>query len=242
MKRALIVSVLVAAAAGLAALSRRPPRSPSFRAPGVATSADNRRASLCPPGTLPDQGVCIPVPRTPAATFESTETVVPRRPDRPADYSHYALPVADSGSPRVVARDPSVTRDSGAPRGGIWISGTTGTAVFAPSLEGQDGPVRVVFTGSLVGASAVTRHSVRSADRTNDYVVIVGNLDAVPALVPKSAMEKSAPLGKVGRSPVYLECRMLRDGVDPYATPAERFFDEAVAVSVDPRNVLELRH
>jgi hypothetical protein len=88
----------------------------------------------------------------------------------------------------------------------------------------------------------VTRHSVRSVDRIDDYIVIVGNLDTIPTLAPKAAMEKSTPLGKVGQSPVYLECRMLRDGVDPYATPAERFFDESIAVSVDPRNVLELRH
>jgi hypothetical protein len=186
--------------------------------------------------------VCIPVPRAGAGSFEPSETVIPRRPDRPADYSRYVLPLGDPGSPKVVARDPTASRDSGAPRGGIWISGTTGTAAFAPTLDGQEGPARVVFAGPLVGNSTVTRHSVRSADRKIDYIVILGNLDAMPALVPQAAVEKGAPLGKVGRSPIYLECRMLRDGVDPYATPSERFLDESVAVSVDPRNVLELRH
>lgn len=176
------------------------------------------------------------------ATFEAAETVVPRRPDRPADYVRYVLPVPDSGSPKVIARDPSASRDAGAPRGGISISAITATAVFAPTLEGQEGPARVVFAGPLAGNSTVTLHAVRSADSTNDYIVILGNLDAIPALVPRAPVEKGARVGKVGSTPVFLECRMLRGGVDPYAIPAERFLDESVAVSVDPRNVLELRH
>jgi hypothetical protein len=187
--------------------------------------------------------VCIPVPRARGtATFEAAETAIPRRPDRPADYSRYVLPVPDSGAPKVVAQDPSASRDSAAPRWGISISGIAATAVFAPTLEGQEGPARVVFAGPLVGNSTVTRHMVRSADRMNDYIVILGNLDAVPAFVPKTSIEKGASIGKVGSSPVLLECRVLRVGIDPYAIPAERFLDESVAVSVDPRNVLELRH
>jgi hypothetical protein len=183
------------------------------------------------------------VPRTRGtATFEATEGTIPRRPDRPADYSRYVLPVADTDSPKVIALDPAATRDSGAPRRGISISATAATAVLAPTLDGQEGPARVVFAGPLVGNSTVTRHTVRSADRTSDYIVILGNLDATPALVPKAALEKGARLGNVGSSPVYLECRVLREGVDPYAIPAEHFLNESVAVSVDPRNVLELRH
>src|SRR5262245_45463967 len=110
--------MLVAVMAGLAALSRRPLRSPVFHAP-AASGAENRRASLCPPGTLPDQGVCIPVPRSRDTTRQgASEAAIPRRPDRPADYSRYVLPVAVSGSPKVVALDPTSFGDAGALRAG----------------------------------------------------------------------------------------------------------------------------
>jgi len=132
--------------------------------------------------------------------------------------------------------------DSGARRAGISISGASATPVVAPRLEGQEGPAQVVFTGVLIGASMITRHVVPVGDRKNDYLVILGDVDAVPALAPKTQLESGAPLGKVGSSPVYLECRMLRAGIDPFTVPAERLLDDSVAVAVDPRNLLELRH
>jgi hypothetical protein len=92
-----------------------------------------------------------------------------------------------------------------------------------------------------MGTSTVTRHTVRTGDRKNDYVVILGGVDAAPSLPPKTVIESGAPFAKVGSSPVYLECRMLRAGVDPFAVPAERLLDDSIAVAVDPRNVLELR-
>jgi hypothetical protein len=100
--------------------------------------------------------------------------------------------------------------------------------------------VYVVFTGPLLGSSTITRHSVRTGDRKNDYLVVVGDLDAAPALAPRTEIASGAPLGKVGSSPIYVECRLLRTGVDPFAVPAERLLDDTVAVAVDPRNLLEL--
>jgi hypothetical protein len=169
------------------------------------------------------------------------ETAIPRRPDRPADYSRYVLPVAASGSPKVIALDPTASREAGALRAGISISGAASASVVTPAVDGQEGPTQIVFAGPLVGSTAVTRHTVRAGDRKTDYVVILGSLDAVPALAPKTEVANGAELGKVGSSPVYLECRLLRPGVDVFAVPAERLLDESVAVAVDPRNVLKLR-
>mgnify|MGYP003433931761 FL=1 len=65
-------------------------------------------SSACPPGTLPDQGVCIPVPRDPTGGAELTQEQnlhrdrsgawrlydqIPRRPERPSDYRRYRWPV-----------------------------------------------------------------------------------------------------------------------------------------------------
>jgi len=187
--------------------------------------------------------VCIPVPRARDTARSGTpEAAIPRRPDRPADYSRYVLPVAASGSPKVIALDPAATHDSGAPRAGISISAAASTLVVAPALDGQEGLPQVVFTGILIGNSTITRHTVRAGDRKNDYLVIVGNLETTPTLTPKTEIQDATSIGKVGSSPVYFECRMLRPGVDPFAVPGERLLDESLAVAVDPRNVLRLRN
>jgi hypothetical protein len=109
---------------------------------------------------------------------------------------------------------------------------------LAPALDGQEGAGQVVFAGPLAGKTIITRHSVRAGDRKNDYVVILGNLGDVNALAPKTPIEGLTPIGTVGSAPVYLECRLLRPGVDPFAVPSEQLLEESTTVAVDPRNVL----
>src|SRR5262245_25206236 len=74
----------------------------------AASAATSPLSSLCPAGTLPDANVCIPVPRTLKGGPELETQAgshsqksgrlqhyehIPRRPDRPADYRRYRLPV-----------------------------------------------------------------------------------------------------------------------------------------------------
>jgi hypothetical protein len=175
------------------------------------------------------------------ARLKAAETFIPRRPDRPSDYARYALPVAASGSPKVVASDPTSNGDSGVVRAGISIAATPTTPVLAPALDGQEGPARIVFAGTLVEQSIATLHTVRTSDRASDYLVIVGRLAGSNALVRKTDVAADTPLGTVGGSPVYLETRLVRPGVDPFVVPTERLLDDSVSVPVDPRNVLRLR-
>jgi hypothetical protein len=167
--------------------------------------------------------------------------MIPKRSERPADYGAYRLPVASSGSPAVLAKDLSGGADAGPANIGIDISATPGTVVSAVALENQDGPSEAVFVGKLVGDTVVTRHRVRAGSREQDYVMLLGNLDGLRDLAQNAALENGAPLATVGSSPVHLELRLLRPGVDPFSVPAERLLDDSETVPVDPRNLLPLK-
>lgn len=236
MRSAVVTAAFVAVLCGVGALGRRPPPSPRITGARAGGSAAPRIA-LCPAGTLPDQGVCVPVPR-PLSTA-SSEHGIPKRPDRPADYQRYRLPVDPSTSPSVL---PTAALDAGLAKMGVSIAAPAGTPVSVPTLEDQIGPSEVVLTGKLVGDSLVTHHRTRSSGRERDYVLVLGNLDAVREFAQKSAVDPNAPVAKVGSVPVYFEVRLLRSGVDPFAVPAERLLDDAETVAVDPRNVLRLRN
>lgn len=240
MRHAVALSALVAAVAGLTALSRRSPPESRQVVGKLVQTAPGVLVAPCPPGTLPDQGVCIPVPRPRAATRRDPERGVVKRPDRPADFARYVLPVARAASPSVVERNPAAGADPGSGGFAIWITAPPGTPVSAVALEGQAGPARVAFAGELEASTVVTLHDVKRGDRASTYVAITGNLEASSAPPLREPLAAGTPLGKVGASPVYFELRLLRPNVDALATPADRLRDEALTVPVDPRNLLEL--
>src|SRR5262249_50546948 len=138
-----LLFVAVAAAALAAAVAR----SPRFRPPRGATQAPASASlppSLCPPGSLPDEGVCIPVPEPRNASTRARASI-PRRPDRDPSFARYAMPVAGAS----VADDVD-TPDAGASRDGITLNAPAGAAVASVPLEGQSGPTTVVYAGALV--------------------------------------------------------------------------------------------
>lgn len=237
MKPEIVTAAVVAALVGLSALARRPLAPPVFRAAGPSSSAE-RRLALCPAGTLPDQGVCIPVPR--ARPEARSEAAIPKRADRPADYGAYRLPVAASGSPAVVSTE-AAGSDGGVRGLGISIAAAAGTPVTAMALDGQDGPSEIVFAGSLIGGTVIIRSTVRTSGRTGNYLSVIGNLDEPRGLAPKTELQDGAEIGKSGPEPLYFEIRLVRAGVDPFAVPADRLLDDSQTVSVDVRNLLRRR-
>src|SRR5690349_9125989 len=112
-----VAAVLAAAAAAVAAIAGRTPRVTFAGPPRASPSATTLAPSLCPPGSLPDNGVCIPVPPPErAAPGVTTTERIPRRPDRPPEYARYALPVEHVASVAVLG-------DRVAPDGGALPSG-----------------------------------------------------------------------------------------------------------------------
>jgi murein DD-endopeptidase MepM/ murein hydrolase activator NlpD len=239
-----------------------------------ATGSNGSLLSLCPAGTLPDGNVCIPVPRAAkggpelesqagshrekSGRLQSYEHI-PRRPDRPADYRRYLLPVEplplqafissgyDLDLPDALQRRGDKLHAVG--HGGIDIAQKRGTEVRLVALEHQVGDAEVVFVGVLFGNSVVTRHSVREGGRLREYLAIHGHLAGpAPGLRPGTNLRQGSLLGFVGDSGspgdvhLHLELRRLRDGVDAGTLGPGQHADNSKTLACDPRNVLPLKN
>ncbi len=275
----LVRVALVAAALsalGRAAALRATPGAPAE--PGRAGPHDQAAAlaSPCPPGTLPDEGVCIPVPargqggrggvalqaeknshRERSGRWRVYDQI-PRRPERPADYRRYHLPVEPLPGQSFVASGYDLDRPDAEQRrgaelhavghGGIDIAAKRGTPVHLVALDHQVGDAEVLYVGPLFGNTVVTRQAVREAGQLRDYVVIYGHLAGpAPGLARRTSLRDGALVGFVGDSGspgavhLHLETRRVRQGIDPASLAPGQLTKSVKTVVCDPRNVLRLR-
>ena len=229
-----VLAVIAAAVAGASALGGRAPRV-SEAAP--APSGASLPASLCPPGSLPDDGVCIPVPSPEHVALRSgTDERIPRRPDRPAEYARYELPVARAAS--IAELGDRSGPDGGARPSGIGIQVEQGAQVSAIALDGQEGAARVVYEGPLWGPSIVTLHQVRVGTVTERYLVAIAGLGSLKPRAVDDDVSPGAVLGTMGSSELVLETRLLRAGVDLRGVASAALMTESTSIAIDPRNVL----
>ena len=181
-----------------------------------ATRPKDERAP-CPPGTLPDADVCIPVPdsldddgtalsaehnahRTRRGIWTEYDDI-PRRPDRPNRYHLYRYPVEikDSGDFLMSGFDlnqPDAYQRRGMKleavgHGGIDLAARRGAEVRLVSLEHQQGNADVLYVGPLIGNTVVTRHSIRESGTLREYLVFYGHLQA-----PASGLERGAVIAE----------------------------------------------
>ena len=191
-----------------------------------APAASPSLSSACPPGTLPDQGVCIPVPRDPTGGAELAleqnahrdrsgawrlYDQIPRRPERPSDYRRYRWPVPPLPGQNLVVSGydldrPDVQQRRGAHlaavgHGGLDLGQRRGAEVRMVNLEHQTADAEVLFVGEVFGSSVVTRHTVREGDRLREYVIVYGHLQGpAPGLSRGMNVREGALLGFVGDS------------------------------------------
>jgi hypothetical protein len=192
---------------------------------------------------MPDNGTCIPVPeQTPPAAAGpprawQVHDSLPRRPDRPAPYARYRLPLSTSGAVRSSSLGDAPS---------IFLMGPAGASVVLEKLQGEQGRASVAFVGELVGKTVVTRHHLREGAHEHDYLVIYGNL-ARASVKAGQLPAAGSKLGKLGNSAkadavgLHLEVRRVRYGVDAAALPRESFRDRAHTIGCDPRNVFPLK-
>ena len=200
--------------------------------------------ALCPPGSLPDESVCIPAP-APAGSGAAGGRAVARIPlqaDRSPDYARYALPLPATPEPRVSwAREDAAFRpDGGDELPGIALRAAPATPVVARALRGQQGAATVVFSGRIVGGTLVTYHVVLQGDVRQEYLVALGNLDGSELPAPRVSLDDGATVGKTGAAPLYLDVRLLRPGADPWSLSPAALLGDSASVSVDARNVYVL--
>lgn len=182
--------------------------------------------STCPPGTAPDNDVCVHlVAADDGPAFEAqanthrersgrvaTYDQIPRLPERPADYDAYRYPIPpglagghyvvsgyDLDQPDERQRRGPTLRHVG--HGAVDLPQAKGTPVQMISLDHQEGDAEVLYAGSLFGTTVLTRHTVREAGRLRDYVMLFGHLDSVGAGVTPGVMVKDGQIvGAVGDS------------------------------------------
>jgi murein DD-endopeptidase MepM/ murein hydrolase activator NlpD len=237
-----------------------------------AAGASEPPAALCPVATLPDGGVCVPALDAVNAGAELLEQraahhdrqgrlrvydQIPRRPERPADYRSYQLPVPPLAEQSFVTSgydldlpDDEQRRGSelkAVGHGGIDLAQRRGTPVKLVALEHQVGDADVLLVGKLFGTSVVTHHAVREGAGLRDYLVIHGHLEKpASGLRPGSVVPAGAVVGYVGDSGspgvvhLHLEVRRAREGVVLSALPPGELARNSRTVACDPRNVLPL--
>lgn len=230
-------------------------------------------SAACPPQTLPDGGVCVPVPElTPSGVALSEARAahrdrsgrlraydqIPRRPERPADYRKYQLPVPPLSQQSFVTSgydldQPDEEQRRGAElkavgHGGVDLAQKRGTPALLVPLEHQVGEADVLFVGKLFGNSVVTHHAVREGAAIRDYLVIYGHLEKPASGLSRGAsLPASAVVGYVGDSGspgvvhLHLEVRRAREGVSLTSLGPGELVQNAKTVACDPRNVLPLQ-
>jgi murein DD-endopeptidase MepM/ murein hydrolase activator NlpD len=171
-------------------------------------------SSVCPPGSLPDADVCVPIPADDDVGGEElsafggghhdkrgrfrTYEQIPRRPDRPAEYEVYRYPVATAKNARLTMSGYDLDRPEDEQRrgrkfshvghGGIDLAAPRGAEVRVVALDHQEGDAEVLFVGKLFGTTVVTKHTLREGGRLRSYVVLHGHLDR-----PAAGLERGQP-------------------------------------------------
>jgi murein DD-endopeptidase MepM/ murein hydrolase activator NlpD len=273
-------SALLALALGLRGVSllAAPRAEPGASAPGATPAARTELAARsaaapsCPRRTLPDGGVCVPVPDANAGGEALAEQraqhhdrsghlriydQIPRRPERPADYRKYQLPVPPLPQQSFVTSGYDLDLPDDAQRrgaemkavghGGIDLAQRRGTPVGLVALEHQVGDADVLFVGKLFGNSVVTHHAVRERNTLRDYLVIHGHLEKPASGLARGAtMPAGAIVGYVGDSGspgvvhLHIEIRRAREGVSLSTLGPGELTHNSKTVACDPRNVLPL--
>jgi murein DD-endopeptidase MepM/ murein hydrolase activator NlpD len=228
--------------------------------------------ALCPVSTLPDGGVCVPVLDVTAGGAALAEQraahhdrqgrlrvydQIPRRPERPADYRRYQLPVPPLPQQSFVTSgydldQPDDEQRRGAElkavgHGGVDLAQKRGTQVLLVPLEHQVGDADVLFVGKLFGNSVVTHHAVREGGGLRDYLVIHGHLEKpASGLTQGATLPAGSVVGFVGDSGspgvvhLHLEVRRAREGISLSGLAAGELAHNSKTVACDPRNVLPL--
>lgn len=263
---ALVKGAVAAGALSVAGvlLSRAYPGKPAVT---VSASVPTQSASAmapplaqmpCPPRHLPEGEACVPLlaldqPLV-ASDFEvqrerrarsTSFDVIPRKPDRPSDPAVFQYPL--EGKPLFLRGFEESDAAHTASPVSLEMAAERGTPVRVLSFDDQEGNTQVVAVGRFVGTTVVTRHAVLGASRPRVFLLVHGHLEAVAADTRVGVeLAANAVLGFVGDSgnpgivSLYLEARLVRDGVDVTGLPIERLLDVSVSVPTDARNALPM--
>lgn len=195
--------------------------------PSVSAAAISR----CPPRTLEDHGVCIPVPVTQGQESSAQGELVPLLPGRPAELSAYHLPV--SGTVQLAnlsaAEVPPRFRIEGQ---ALAINGPGATALSSRDLLPFD-------SGTVVGSDPVAGWLLLRVEQPSpSLVLLAGLVGLMPHLVLGDTLPAAGPLAHSGKV-LWLSARQLLPAHAKEPTPED--WQPSASVATDVRNLLQLR-
>lgn len=263
---ALVKGALAAGALSVAGvlLSRAYPGKPAITvsatapAPSASALPPPLAQMPCPPRHLPEGEACVPLLALDqpliASDFEvqrerrarsTSFDVIPRKPDRPSDPTVFRYPL--EGKPLFLRGFEQADSAHTASPVSLEMAAERGTPVRVLGLDDQEGNAQVVGVGRFIGTTVVTRHVVLGATRPRVFLLVHGHLEAVAADTRVGVeLNAGSVLGFVGDSgnpgivSLYLEARLVREGVDVAGLPIERLLDVSVSVPTDARNALPM--
>ncbi|HTM45481.1 MAG TPA: hypothetical protein VL137_11025 [Polyangiaceae bacterium] len=254
MKPLVLGAVLAAVLMAAAALAPRAMRRTIESTARVVPSNVTVESAPCPVGSLPDNGVCVPLPAATPRTASSGSALgvstpgetIGRWPDRPADIALYQLPV-EAGVAKSGLSHPTIDDDQI-----INITGNAGDPVHPLWLEGQIDKTKIVSI-SISDSRVITLHAVRHGERSERYLLIYDHLGSInTALLPGQEVDVAQSLGVLsaadnGAPLLILSAYRLRhaEGQEPEKAvaplDAKILLAHANSAPCDLRNVLPLR-
>jgi len=220
------VAVVVSILAALESLSQPSPPFTGDASTAVSPSPA-QPPPACPIDTLPDEGVCIPVPMAePVLPGEASRLEL--LPGRTEDYGSYVTPIS---SYRAKPTDGGL---------GLSIAAPARTLVTVIGLEHQTGPARRLILRGPV-PRLLTLHRVSRNGVARSYLLSYDGL-TFDATAADADVPVGTPLGQLRPSAdgaaLQLRVRQLRRGANLEQLPVERLLSDSVSLECDPRNVL----
>jgi len=191
------------------------------------------RQTQCPPGTLQDQRVCVPVPTAQLGPSTSSALErIPLLPGRPRSFASYRLPVALPDESKKQPA-PSLGAD-----GFVELELGAEQPARLIALEGQVGRA-TLFEVDALAARVATLHQAVTAGREHGYLVVLGGVKpTAPTAAPGAPLETTAELGNASGPALVLGVFRLRREADVASLTLELALEPAHSIAIDPRNVL----
>jgi hypothetical protein len=185
-------------------------------------------ASRCPPRTLEDRGVCIPVPVAKEQT--ASAELVPLQPGRPTQLTAYRLPVPG------VARLVNLSEAEVPPRFRVEGQAVVVNVPEKTQLSSRD--LGGLQTATVAGSDPAGGWLLLNVTTPSPSLVLLAGL---AELMPNLVQGQPLPAGTLAVSSrtVWLAARQLLPG--RVATPSAEAWQAQASVAVDIRNLLELR-
>lgn len=230
------LAVAAGTCALLAALSKFAESMSSSEGASAVSNPATLKPSSCPPRTLPDGNVCVPVPRDkPKVNLErfSVSDHLPKNPDRPEALSRYQSPLKDTFVLRLDATSAALV-----------LQAKPDQTLRLLALPKQTQAPKVLFLDREDEGRLAVLHSTEHGERPRLYVLELRGLRPASELKQGQALEPGTPIGRAfvsGSAKVTLMTYQVRQSVEPEQLEGESFARGALTMPTDPRNVLEIR-